>query len=81
MNKKYLRNSVAVLSLITLPGMAHAMGKKPAQPNPDVSGLEAEHTVGPATHTAARDQGDAGFCWAYATSGLIEGEAQRQGKA
>ena len=82
MEKTQLRVSAFLLGLSLLPSMAHAMStSRKMPPPPDVSGLESEHAIGPATHSSARDQGDAGFCWAYSFSGLIEGEALKQGKS
>jgi hypothetical protein len=69
------------LGLSLLPAIAMAHQAPPPAPTPDVSGLLNEHVIGPVVHTAARDQGDAGFCWAYSFSGLIESEALKQGKA
>jgi hypothetical protein len=83
----------ALLLSLALPSLAHAapsqkglldfFHSKPAPPlpAPDYTSLLAEHVIGPAPHTAARDQGDVGFCWAYALSGYMEGEAMKKGKS
>lgn len=62
---------------------AHALGKAPPAPpapTPNYSALLSESVLGPVAHTAPRDQGDAGFCWAYSLTGYMEGEALKAGK-
>jgi hypothetical protein len=42
---------------------------------PDNSEIFAEPSLGPAVYTPVRDQGAAGFCWAYSMTGFVESEA------
>ncbi|MGZ3670177.1 MAG: hypothetical protein ACXWR4_09750 [Bdellovibrionota bacterium] len=65
--------ALALVALLLSP-LARA-GQEPAN-----SALLGERTLGPVPHIAARDQGDVGFCWAYALSGFMEGEALKKNK-
>lgn len=65
--------SLTALAALSATSASAGFGGPSEPPSSYLTSLLDEHLVGPVAHSPVEDQGDVGFCWAYALSGMMEG--------